>query len=184
MRLPVPSLLSLAGAALALPSLEQRDDPQTVHLTFHGGPASYSMEFPADGVVRETGKTSRPPLPHLSSVPPPLFSRPPPSAPPSPRTDEGSSLKGTDDDIAISVIDAPDYFAQSHCTFKTDGEVAFQSSVGPDGTQQILVGPPQPIRSVSCEGVCLPTYGAFSLPGPSCLTNPRALGGRTRADQR
>lgn len=56
MQLPALSLLGLAGAALALPALERRDDAQTVHLTFHGGPASYSMEFPADGAVRETSK--------------------------------------------------------------------------------------------------------------------------------
>lgn len=56
MQLPTLSLLGLAGAALALPALEQRDDAQTVHLTFHGGPASYSMEFTADGVVHDTSK--------------------------------------------------------------------------------------------------------------------------------
>lgn len=55
MQLPILSL-GFAAVGLALPALEQRDEPQTVRLTFHGGPASYSMEFPADGVVRETGK--------------------------------------------------------------------------------------------------------------------------------
>ena len=64
-----------------------------------------------------------------------------------------------DNDIAVSIIDAPDYFAQNHCTFVTDGEVTFQGAISPSGVQQILVGPPQPIRAVSCHGVCLPTYG-------------------------
>lgn len=56
MKLPVLTL-GLAAVGLALPALEQRDGPQTVRLTFYGGPASYSMEFPADGVVRETSKS-------------------------------------------------------------------------------------------------------------------------------
>lgn len=149
-------LLGLIAAAAAHPALEQRDDPQTVHLTLYGGPDSYSMEFPADGTVRETS-TLR--------APPPLFT----AAPYSPALLPGMSREqpantGKDNDIAVSVIDAPDYFAQSHCTFETDGKVALQGAVAPDGTQQVLVGPPQPIRAVSCEGVCLPTYGASSFP--------------------
>ena len=84
-----------------------------------------------------------------------------------------------DEDIAVSVIDAPDYFAQSHCTFVTDGEVALQGAVAEDGTQQLLVGPPQPIRAVSCEGVCLPTYGmllTFLCPLPPMPASaPRTL---------
>ncbi|MBE3042543.1 hypothetical protein IMZ48_08185 [Candidatus Bathyarchaeota archaeon] len=54
MHLSFSSPLGLAAATLAHPALEQRANPQTVHLTFHGGPASYSMEFPADGTVHET----------------------------------------------------------------------------------------------------------------------------------
>lgn len=56
MKLPVLAL-GLAAVGFALPALEQRDAPQTVRLTFYGGPASYSMEFPADGVVRKTSKS-------------------------------------------------------------------------------------------------------------------------------
>ena len=59
----------------------------------------------------------------------------------------------------INIIDAPDYNAFSQCTFYTDGEKELVQSIGDDGTQQILVGPPQPIRSVSCQGMCVPTYG-------------------------
>lgn len=46
--------ISTFGIALARPGLERRDDVQTVHLTFHGGPASYDMEFLADGEIHET----------------------------------------------------------------------------------------------------------------------------------
>ena len=55
MKLPVLTL-GLTAVGLALPTREQRDDPQIVRLTFHGGPASYSMEFPADGIFRNTSK--------------------------------------------------------------------------------------------------------------------------------
>ncbi|CAI4211037.1 unnamed protein product [Parascedosporium putredinis] len=112
------TLLALAATAFAHPTVDTRDAAQTVHLTFHGGPAEYSMTFPADGVVRKTNNN-----------------------------------------MAVSIIDAPDYFAQSHCTFVTDTGVTFQGAISSTGVQQILVGPPQPIRSVSCQGVCLPTYG-------------------------
>lgn len=44
----------LAAVASARPA-EQRDEQvQTVHLTFHGGPANYEMAFPADGKVYQT----------------------------------------------------------------------------------------------------------------------------------
>lgn len=48
--------LALLGLAAASP-LQERD-VQTVHLTFHGGPASYSMAFPADGKVYKTSMFS------------------------------------------------------------------------------------------------------------------------------
>lgn len=49
--------LALVGLVSAL-AVEPRDTPapQTVHLTFHGGPAQYSMAFPADGVKRDTSQ--------------------------------------------------------------------------------------------------------------------------------
>lgn len=47
--------LSLASVTLAVPAhLESRDDVQTVHLTFHGGPASYELAIPANGEVFQT----------------------------------------------------------------------------------------------------------------------------------
>jgi len=45
------------GLAAASP-IEERDAPQIVHLTFHGGPAEYSLEFPADGQVYPTSSCS------------------------------------------------------------------------------------------------------------------------------
>ena len=46
--------LSVLGLVAATPAPLQERDVQTVHLTFHGGPASYSMAFPADGKVYQT----------------------------------------------------------------------------------------------------------------------------------
>ncbi|KAF5668958.1 hypothetical protein FDENT_11665 [Fusarium denticulatum] len=40
--------------ALALQGVHQRSGPRLVHLTFHGGLASYSMAFHADGGTRKT----------------------------------------------------------------------------------------------------------------------------------
>lgn len=76
--------------------------------------------------------------------------------------------------MAVSLIDAPDYFAQSHCTFKTDSTAFFQGTVSPTGTQQLLVGPPQPIHGVGCQGVCLTTYGeSISFYSALHLASPR-----------
>ncbi|KAF5578642.1 hypothetical protein FPCIR_11479 [Fusarium pseudocircinatum] len=51
----VPALLLLPSySVLALQGVIQRSAPQLVHLTFHGGLASYSMAFPADGSTRKT----------------------------------------------------------------------------------------------------------------------------------
>ncbi|KPM38661.1 hypothetical protein AK830_g7924 [Neonectria ditissima] len=117
--------------ALARPSVESRDSVQTVHLTFHGGPASYTMAFPADGKVRATHKG-----------------------------------------ISVNIIDAPDYNAFQQCQFKTKGDKTLVQSIGDGGLQQIVVGPPQPIISVSCKGMCVPTYGECyknnQYVGPCC----------------
>ncbi|KAI5463962.1 hypothetical protein BGZ63DRAFT_481218 [Mariannaea sp. PMI_226] len=104
--------------ATARPNLIPRADVQTVKLTFHGGPASYTMEFPADGQTRQTNS-----------------------------------------DISVNIIDTPDYNAFSQCIFNTAGEKTLVRSIGQNGLQQIIVGPPQPILSVSCHGMCVPTYG-------------------------
>ncbi|KAI1498310.1 hypothetical protein F5X99DRAFT_335008 [Biscogniauxia marginata] len=65
----------------------------------------------------------------------------------------------TNSDLSISIIDAPDYNALSQCTFNTAGEKTLVGGINQDGLQQVIVGPPQPIVSVSCQGMCVPTYG-------------------------
>ncbi|EMR63885.1 hypothetical protein MGN70_001323 [Eutypa lata] len=65
----------------------------------------------------------------------------------------------TNSDISINLIDAPDYNAQAQCQFHTAEPVTLQGQISADGTQQIAVGPPQPILSVSCLGMCVPTNG-------------------------
>ena len=51
--------LGLLATTSAMP-LEERDDVQTVHLTFHGGPAEYSLAIPADGTIHPT--STQPPF--------------------------------------------------------------------------------------------------------------------------
>ncbi|KFY29445.1 hypothetical protein V493_02362 [Pseudogymnoascus sp. VKM F-4281 (FW-2241)] len=108
MKFTVPTIaLVLSGTALAFPAAEQfdtRDDVQTVHLKFHGGPASFEMAFPADGTMHPTNH-----------------------------------------DFAVSIIDAPDYRALSDCTFHTAGEQTLVGGLSPEGVQQVIIGPPQPI---------------------------------------
>ncbi|KAK0649855.1 hypothetical protein B0T16DRAFT_410792 [Cercophora newfieldiana] len=114
-------LLSATALALGLAAaspIEERNTPQTVHLTFHGGPASYSMAFPADGKVYPTNNN-----------------------------------------IAVNIIDAPDYNAIPQCTFYTPGEKALVGGITSDGVNQVIIGPPQPVTGVSCLGICIPVYG-------------------------
>jgi hypothetical protein len=69
-----------------------------------------------------------------------------------------------DSDLSVNLIDAPDYDAINQCKFVTDSEVTLVNNIDTStGNQQVAVGPPQPIRSVSCSGMCVPTYGK-SLP--------------------
>ncbi|KAI1211178.1 uncharacterized protein F4807DRAFT_419288 [Annulohypoxylon truncatum] len=70
------------------------------------------------------------------------------------------SVVNTNNDISVSIIDAPDYDAITQCTFNTASEKTLVSSIDTQtGLQSIIVGPPQPIISVSCNGACTPTYG-------------------------
>ncbi|KAI1397978.1 hypothetical protein F4819DRAFT_489977 [Hypoxylon fuscum] len=60
----------------------------------------------------------------------------------------------TGNDLSISIIDVPDSNAINQCTFNTNGEKALVSSIDREtGMQSIIVGPPQPIISVSCQGI-------------------------------
>ncbi|GAB1318126.1 hypothetical protein MFIFM68171_08336 [Madurella fahalii] len=80
----------------------------------------------------------------------------------------------TNSNLAVNIIEAPDYNAYSQCDFRTvDGaEVTFASSISPDGIGLVLVGPPQPIVAVSCQGMCVPNYSNCyengQLVGPCC----------------
>ncbi|KAM7213565.1 hypothetical protein V8F06_011062 [Rhypophila decipiens] len=113
------TLLTLGLGLVSAAAVEPRATPQTVHLTFHGGPAQYTMAFPADGVKRNTNNN-----------------------------------------IAVNIIDAPDYNALQNCQFYTAGEKTLVGSITSTGLTQILVGPPQPILAVSCQGFCLPNYSS------------------------
>ncbi|KAK7754541.1 hypothetical protein SLS62_003562 [Diatrype stigma] len=79
----------------------------------------------------------------------------------------------TNNNMAVNLIDAPDYNAQPGCQFHTVGQVMLQGRLTADGLQQIAVGPPQPILSVSCQGMCVPTNGVCygddgQYVGPCC----------------
>ncbi|KAL7621824.1 hypothetical protein AAE478_007324 [Parahypoxylon ruwenzoriense] len=80
------------------------------------------------------------------------------------------TVVNTNNNIAVSIIDAPDYNAISQCTFNTAGEKTLVSSINTQtGLQSIIVGPPQPILSVSCLGSCVATYG-------ECFSNGQYVG--------
>ncbi|KAL2118754.1 hypothetical protein VTJ04DRAFT_5713 [Mycothermus thermophilus] len=113
-----PILGLFTWTASAIPLEERTDQPvQTVRLTFHGGPASYNLTFPADG-----------------------------------------QLYKTNNDLSVSIIEAPDYAAFTFCRFETYNEATLVSSISPAGINQILVGPPTPITGVRCEGFCVDTW--------------------------
>ncbi|KAL2193241.1 hypothetical protein P885DRAFT_81511 [Corynascus similis CBS 632.67] len=82
------------------------------------------------------------------------------------------SVHETNNDLSISIIEAPDYNAFNQCKFKTQNEATLASSISDDGVNQILVGPPTPILSVSCQGMCVPTWGECyrngQYVGPCC----------------
>ncbi|KAK0721272.1 hypothetical protein B0T21DRAFT_294849 [Apiosordaria backusii] len=109
------ALVGLASAT-PTPAIEERD-VQTVSITFRGGPASYSLTFPANGQEVLTNNA-----------------------------------------LSVSIIESS-YLISSFCTFTTDGQKALQPSISSGGLNQLFVGPPQPIRSVRCQGFCLPVYG-------------------------
>lgn len=68
----------------------------------------------------------------------------------------------TNSDAKISLVDAPDYYAEGDCTFDTVESAQTHSTVAADGvTGQIVFEPATAIRSVSCKGSCVPTYGQF-----------------------
>ncbi|KAI0835053.1 hypothetical protein F5Y06DRAFT_277267 [Hypoxylon sp. FL0890] len=80
------------------------------------------------------------------------------------------TVVNTNNGISVDTIDAPDYNAINQCTFNTASQKTLVSSINTQtGLQSIIVGPPQPIISVSCQGSCIPTYG-------ECYTNGQYTG--------
>ncbi|UNI22338.1 hypothetical protein JDV02_008234 [Purpureocillium takamizusanense] len=77
-------------------------------------------------------------------------------------------------DLAVRLVDAPDYLAYSLCRFATPRPVKLSTTIADDNvTQQVVLDPPQPVLSVSCEGMCVGTYGACydtngQFVGPCC----------------
>ncbi|KAL2157284.1 hypothetical protein VTH06DRAFT_6222 [Thermothelomyces fergusii] len=69
------------------------------------------------------------------------------------------SVHQTNSDLAVNIVDAPDYNALYQCEFETQSNATLAGSISPEGSNQILVGPPTPVLSVSCQGTCVYTYG-------------------------
>ncbi|RYP08223.1 hypothetical protein DL764_002038 [Monosporascus ibericus] len=78
---------------------------------------------------------------------------------------DGTLIPTNHNDFSVNIIDVPGYNAIEQCTFNTAGQATLRPYVSQDGMQQIIVGPPQPIISVSCEGNCVPTYGQCYING-------------------
>ncbi|TGZ78633.1 hypothetical protein EX30DRAFT_343010 [Ascodesmis nigricans] len=72
------------------------------------------------------------------------------------------SVVETNNDINVNIIDANDYHAFTNCQFTFGGPqqpTLVQSIDNKTGKQSIIVGPPAPVVSVSCQGMCVPVYG-------------------------
>ncbi|KAI1082932.1 hypothetical protein F5B20DRAFT_578008 [Whalleya microplaca] len=62
------------------------------------------------------------------------------------------TVVNTNSDISVSIIDDNDYNAFAQCTFNTAQNKTLASSINTeDGSQHIIVGPPQPIVSKSLK---------------------------------
>lgn len=70
--------------------------------------------------------------------------------------------------MSVSIIDTPDFNAFYQCTFYSAGEKALVQTFT-DGVQGIVVGPPQPITGVRCEGTCIYNYN-------DCVINGQYVG--------
>ncbi|PHH88345.1 hypothetical protein CDD83_7643 [Cordyceps sp. RAO-2017] len=87
---------------------------------------------------------------------------------------DGNPVKTGHETLAVGLVDAPDYLAQTFCNFQMSGEASISSKIASDNvTQQVVIDPPQPILSVSCRGFCVGIYGACygsdgQYVGPCC----------------
>jgi hypothetical protein len=73
-----------------------------------------------------------------------------------------------DNDMSVDVIDGGEYDALKQCIFTTDHQKTFLQQFYP-GSIQLLMGPPQPIRAVSCLGTCVDN-------GDWCYHDGRSVG--------
>lgn len=74
----------------------------------------------------------------------------------------------TDNTLNVNIIHSDNYNPYRYCTFKTPGKVALPQSLVQTGDplspdNQIAVGPPSPIISVTCSGYCANIYGEYHL---------------------
>lgn len=144
--------LALAAQTMAHPMEESRTTQfQTVRLTLRGGPASYDIEFPADGKTYMTSE--------ISDRTPTIPLRP----------SRVSNITNThvspDNSISVNIVESPAYDAMALCAFSTPGEKALVRGTSPEGVAQVIVGPPQPVTAISCYGTCIPTYGDCFVQG-------------------
>lgn len=134
------ALATIATAMPTTPNIAARD-PFTgylpITLTFHGGPATYTLDMIADG---NSYNTSRNP-----------FSYSPPN----------TANHYADNGIDVSVIDTASFDIWFNCNFYTTGQKVI-AATGSGTTVQ--VGPPQPVLAVACKptpnppGTCLPDF--------------------------
>lgn len=138
-------LAFLSGALTLAVDVEKRQTGTLyAHLTFHAGPASYALTVPNDGTRVPTSK----PFPHATLTP---------------------LTQISDSNLNVNIIDIPDYYP-NYCQFETAGEKTLVTSINTKtGLQSLLVGPPQPIIAVTCQGYCIYTYG-------DCYRNGQFLG--------
>lgn len=73
-------------------------------------------------------------------------------------------LTAGNDELNVNIMISPDYDPIHYCTFKTTGQVTFAASLtqrqeDPWPINEVNIGPPQPIISVTCSGFCLGIYG-------------------------
>lgn len=70
--------------------------------------------------------------------------------------------------MSVDVIDGGEYDALRQCVFTTDHQKTLLQRFYP-GSVQLLVGPPQPIRAISCLGTCVAV-------GELCYEDGRSTG--------
>lgn len=122
----------------ALPSELEKKQVVEATLTFHGGPASYSMTFAATGQVFFTGIQRTTPF------------------------NNNQMLMETENDLNINHIDIDvpdDYQCKVYVKDPVTG-YRYPNYTG-IGNKRVPIGPPAPVYGVSCFPSCQPVYGTF-----------------------